>query len=93
MRTDQPRVEPSDVVEAVEQWITHALNASAKYSNHELLGADDAFTLHRLAAEVYAIGWEHGERAEARRQSAQRYRDRDRLAASSGLPGEAQNDE
>lgn len=72
-----PRIEPQQVIQNVEQYIESELDAAARYDNREPLDSSGAYSLHRLAAEIYAAGWADGERAEAERSREQRRRDRD----------------
>lgn len=75
--SEQPCILPAGLVDAVDQWVRDRLEHAAKYDNAEPLDKDGAFTLHRLAARIYAEGWRDGEQAAARREWNRRSRERE----------------
>lgn len=68
---------PFEVTQKVETFIDDAVAGVATWSNVELLDESQAWSLHRTAAEIYQLGYEHGlgaqtergRRAHVRRQS------------------------
>jgi hypothetical protein len=78
---DQPRVEPTPVVELVERYVSGELRDAEKYDNRQPLDETGVWSLHALAARIYAMGWEDGERSTARREQAARSREFDRKRA------------
>lgn len=71
------RVEPRDVVDMVERYVDKAHRDAAKYSNSELLDDSGVWSLHKLAAEIYAAGYRDGETAESVKQNSARLRKKD----------------
>lgn len=69
-----PRIEPPQVVQAVESYVSKALHDAENYSNSTPLDESGVWSLHTLAAEIYALGWKDGEAAEARRHDGERVR-------------------
>lgn len=67
-------IEPPDVVQLVDDYVYKALRDGKKYDNSEPLDESGVWSLHRLAAQVYAEGYKAGEAAEARRQDGVRVR-------------------
>lgn len=74
--SDRP-VEPLSVAQIVEQYVTDQYSDAAKYSNRKLLDESGVYDLHTLSAKIYALGFNEGRAVEDRRQSEQRFRDRD----------------
>lgn len=72
------RIEPSEVVRAVEAYVGKELSDARQYSNREPLDESGIWSLHRLAAEVYAMGYAAGEMAESERGRYQHVRSKDR---------------
>lgn len=70
------RIEPLPVVELVEAYVYSELQDAKRYDNRTPLDDSGIFSLHRLAAEIYAAGYADGERAESRREGANRLRAR-----------------
>lgn len=64
------RVEPPHVIEMVERFVNDRLRSAQQYSNSEPLDESGIHDLHRLAARIYAAGYEDGEGAYSRRASA-----------------------
>lgn len=75
---DRNRIEPPEVIAEVEQYVHRELADAESYSNRTPLDESGIWSLHALAAEVYAMGWKAGETAamEKERRIAQRTRDR-----------------
>lgn len=69
-----PRIEPPQVVQAVESYVSKALHDARAFSNSTPLDESGIWSLHTLAAEIYALGWRDGEDAEARRHDGERVR-------------------
>ncbi len=74
----EARILPAQQVTEVEMYADEQVARAAKYDNVELLDKDSVFDLHRLAARIYAAGFEDGERAERVRNSGARRREQDR---------------
>lgn len=75
--TEASRVEPRDVIDMVERYVDKSLRDAQKYSNSQPLDDLGVFNLHRLAAEIYAVGFKDGEIAESVRQNSARTRRRE----------------
>lgn len=73
----EQRIEPTYIVDLVEAYVHKELTDSGEYSNRRPLDESGVFSLHRLAAEIYAGGYQDGERSEARRVSARILRERE----------------
>jgi len=58
---------PADLVLEVEMWADKQIEDSINFVNREPLDESGIFTLHRLAASIYARGWGDGARAEGER--------------------------
>lgn len=78
-----PAIEPIEVVDAVEHYVSAELADAEKYENRTPLDESGIRSLHALAGTTYTLGFEAGARAEHRRcrAEAQRRRDRDRDAS------------
>lgn len=72
--SDQPRILPRALIEAVERYVERELDDAAKYDNRHPLDESGIWSLHALAAKVYAVGWGDGEAAEQERARAERRR-------------------
>ena len=74
-QTSRP-IEPMNVVEMIDSYVRKALHDSDAYDNVELLDESGVWSLHRVAAEIYALGFRDGEDAESRRRDhAERRKD------------------
>jgi len=75
-------VEPKAVADLVEAFINDEHEDARKYSNRTLLDSSSAWTLHQLAADIYAAGFEEGLRTSEARERGTRERkfDADRAA-------------
>lgn len=76
--TDNARILPRALVNRVDEYVESELNQAAQYDNRTLLDESGVWSLHRLAAAIYAAGWSDGESAEAERDRAARRRERAR---------------
>jgi hypothetical protein len=76
------RILPSELVMRVDLYVDKELHDARKYDNREPFDYSGIYSLHSLAAEIYASGWRDGERAQATREQAQRYRDREAKAGA-----------
>jgi hypothetical protein len=74
--SNEPKFLPAELVHEVERFISSEHEAATKFSNREPLDESGAFTLHRLAARIFAAGVEAGEFAEAARDRGRRERER-----------------
>lgn len=78
MREYQP--EPYEVVEMVERYVDKELDDARKFDNREPLDDSGVYSLHLLAAAIYAKGALDGERAASERERRRNQRDFDRKA-------------
>lgn len=78
MSTTEHRIVTPDVVDMVDLYVEGELSDAAKYSNSTPLDESGIWSLHRLAAEIYARGFAAGEQVEAKRNNAVRLRERER---------------
>ena len=67
-------VEPIRVVDLVESFVGDEYEDVRKYENRTLLDESSVWTLHQLAAEIYAAGFDEGSRTEEARQRGKRQR-------------------
>lgn len=72
------RVVTQAVVQQVEEYIYSELSDAAKYENRTPLDESGIWSLHALAARIYQLGFDDGERIESERARAERLRERDR---------------
>lgn len=70
-------VEPQDVARLVEGYAATQLDEARKYQNREPLDDSGVGSLHRLAADIYALGYEEGLRTAYTRHQGSRDRERD----------------
>lgn len=68
-------IEPREVAEAVERYVVAELADARKYENRKPLDDSGVWSLHRLAAKVFALGFEAGEQVAEIRARGQRDRD------------------
>lgn len=73
----EARILPPQLVQEVEMWVDRELAMVGKFDNREPLDESGIFSLHRLAARVYAAGFEDGERAAGERHHGERRRARE----------------
>lgn len=76
--TEQTPPEPEAVVMMVEQYVRNELAAEQAASNRKPLDESGIYSLHMVAARIYAAGFADGERAAERRADGERSRLRDR---------------
>jgi len=67
-------VEPHAIANLVETFINDEHNDDRKYTNRTPLDSSGVWSLHQLAAEIYAVGFEEGVRTEEARQRGTRER-------------------
>jgi hypothetical protein len=82
-------VEPKAIVDLVETFVNDEHYDDRKYENRTPLDESGVWSLHQLAADIYAAGFEEGVRTEEARQRGKRERkfDADIAAkASEGTP-------
>lgn len=60
-------IEPLAVVQHVEQYVDRELQDAEKYDNRDLLDESGIWSLHELAAKIYAQGYADGQAAESER--------------------------
>ena len=60
----------------IETWVTGRFDRAAKYDNAELLDEDGVYTLHQLAAHIYALGFADGVGVQQTRETGDRMRQR-----------------
>lgn len=72
---------PQQVIEVVERWVDKELRDAEKYENRTPMDESGIFSLHRMSAEVYAAGFDAGERAAEARARGYNQRRRDRESA------------
>lgn len=53
-------IEPPEVADRVEEYISSELSDAEKYGNRSPLDESGIWSLHRLAATIYALGWRQG---------------------------------
>jgi len=75
-------VEPKAIAELVEEFVNDEHRDAGKWENRTPLDESGVFSLHRMAADIYAAGFEEGVRVEEARQRGKRERkfDADRAA-------------
>lgn len=73
MATDH-RYVPTNIVDDLEAFVEKELRDAEQYSNREPLDESGVYSLYRLAARIYAAGFEDGERITQRRESSARLR-------------------
>lgn len=74
MNTGKPRIVTPDIVLAVEEYVDTELQQAEKYTNRTPLDDSGIWSLHALAADLYAMGFDDGQRVEAERGRHQRRR-------------------
>ena len=70
-------VEPREVVAKVESYVHRELHDAQTYENREPLDESGIFSLHLMAADIYALGIRDGELTERMRNDAERQRGRE----------------
>lgn len=72
MPADLP--EPSAIADLVEDFVTDEYRQAAQYDNKDVLDDSGVYSLHLLAARIYAEGHAEGRRAAEARQRGERRR-------------------
>ena len=67
------RIEPPHIADYVDDWLDTQQTEAGKRGHHAV-SVDDARTLHRLAATIYASGHRDGMLQEAKRAANERHR-------------------
>lgn len=94
--SDLPRIETPAVVGAVEMYVSDELRKATQYDNRTPLDESGIYSLHLLAAHVYAMGYDDGERAALLRADRERQREQMRRrqeGADHAKPGETNGDD
>lgn len=80
----ESRIATDAVVQLVEEYVRSELSDYGKYTNRTAFDDSGVFSLHRVAAQIYAHGFNDGERIamEKARHEARRQRDRQEKAAN-----------
>jgi hypothetical protein len=73
-------IEPREVAEAVERYVERELADARQYDNRTPLDDCGVWSLHRLAATIFALGFEAGEQVAEVRARGQQHRERDEAA-------------
>jgi hypothetical protein len=83
--TERP-VEPFAIARLVESYVDDETRSAAKYTNRSPLDDSGVYSLHVIAARIFALGFHEGVQAEGWRQQSMRSRERDaqRAAAHAG---------
>lgn len=76
-------VEPKAIVDLVEGFVNDELRDDRKYTNRTPLDESGVWSLHQLAAEIYADGVAEGVRTEEARQRGKQERKFDAAAKAS----------
>jgi len=74
-------VEPNKIVDLVEGFVNDEYSDDSKYENRTPLDESGIWSLHQLAAEIYAAGFAEGVRTEEARQRGKCERKFDAAAA------------
>jgi hypothetical protein len=68
-------IEPQAVVLLVEDYVRSEISDAEKFSNREPLDESGVFSLHRLAASIYASGFRDGDASASERARGVRRRE------------------
>lgn len=79
----KPRIEPQVVIDLVEQYIDKELHDAEQYINRVPFDDSGCWSLHRLAADIYAHGYADGEQAQSVRGRREALRQREAREKSS----------
>ena len=82
-------VEPKAIADLVEAFINDEHDDDRKYTNRTPLDSSGAWSLHQLAAEIYAAGFHEGLRTSEARERGTRDRKFDAAAHSAKTNEEA----
>lgn len=83
------RIETAEVAQAVEMYVDSELADAVKFTNRTPLDESGIWSLHALAAEIYAAGWADAEHVVTARE---RGRARRFLEAKQAPPGQVGED-
>jgi len=75
-------VEPEEIVNLVETFVNDEHEDDLKYENRTPLDESGVWSLHQLAAEIYAAGFHAGTRTAEARDRGMRHRKADAVKAS-----------
>lgn len=75
--SDHGHPEPQQVAQMVEDYVQTSLSNAKQFSNSTPLDESGVYSLHRLAAAIYAAGWRDGHLAgtDAQHRAARRARE------------------
>jgi hypothetical protein len=76
-------VEPKAIADLVETFVNDEHDDDLKYTNRSPLDKSGAWSLHQLAAVIYAAGFADGTRTEETRERGRRHRKDDAAKAKS----------
>lgn len=62
-------IEPAEIVQLVERYVGKELRDAEQYDNRTPLDSSGVYSLHLLAAEIYAVAWDHATRAAETRRT------------------------
>lgn len=75
-------IEPAEVAEVVERYVAEQLADTRQYDNRSPLDQSGVWSLHRIAADIYALGFAACERTAAVRARGERERETPRESGS-----------
>jgi len=75
-------VEPSEIADLIESYVNDTHDKASRFDNSTPLDESGIWTLHRLAADIYALGFLAGSRAEDTRWRGVVRRERDAAKAA-----------
>jgi hypothetical protein len=81
MAAREHHVTTVEITQMVDDFIDREHCDAAKYTNRTPLDDSGAFSLHQLAADIYALGFSEGQRVEMFRKMQEHQRAKDRAAA------------
>jgi len=67
-------IEPTQIAALVETFVNDEFDDDRKYTNRTPLDESGVWTLHQVAAEIYALGFADGVRTEEERHRGRRAR-------------------
>jgi hypothetical protein len=65
----ESRIVTPDIVFQIDNWVSKQLDDAKQYENSEPLDESGIYSLHLLAAQIYAAGFQAGEQIASIRQS------------------------
>jgi hypothetical protein len=75
----EPQIVTREVVDMVEEYVYKELSDAEKYDNRTPLDESGIWSLHRLVAKAYMIGWRDGEFLESERSRRSSWREREAI--------------